>query len=484
MRYKALPISVRGVTPAELIEKHRNTNPRRLPDWLTTLAKLAVIPALLLAALPAIAIGPNLSASTSTVSAGDRVRILGADFPPGDVGLLTWDGETTGAPDYRVTHTGSFKVSIRIPPDAAPGVHVLSAVSESSPGDPIAALDLTISEPMPAPTDTPQPTPDPTDTPRPTPDPTDTPLPTPAPTDTPQPTDIPAGTPPAPTPSQVPAGPDRLTCTGYPEPRIFVESQSWWMQTPGANGTQFGHMHVGACMPYHQTLTGIVGIDVRIILHDNPGTFDYVNPVLVSNSQELSLPHVLTLNGLTCPEGTCTSWVHLDVDTRLIVNDGLEELRVRAYTVEPDGNIMHSSINTVAYFDNGYPLSNLDRRAYQRGKGWYTGAGYCESDVLSDLPVGPVSGTWMPQLQIVDHGAADDRPVTHSSVRLDPDFHATPIVPGTVLIDASVPWTGSVAIDTTTLTNGRHRLVLRADCDDPRGSTNSGVLVVFFTVAN
>src|SRR5207249_8040140 len=130
---------------------------------------------------------------------------------------------------------------------------------------------------------------------------------------------------------------------------------------------------VGACMPYHQTLTGIVGIDVRIILHDNPGTFDYLNPVLVSNGQELSLPHVLTLNGSTCPTGTCTSWVHLDVDTRLIVSDGQEELRIRAYTNEPDGNIMHSSINTLAYFNNGFPLDNLDRRAYQRGKGWYTG---------------------------------------------------------------------------------------------------------------
>ena len=473
MRYKALPISVRGVTPAEPIEKRRHPHPRRVPDWLATLAKLAVIPALLLAALPAIATGPSLSASASTVSAGDRLRVSGVDFPPGDVGLLVWDGETTGAPDYRATPTGSFKARIRVPSDAGPGVHVVSAVSESSPGDPIATLDVTI--------------PSPTDTPEPTPAPTDTPEPTPAPTDTPQPTENPgpAATSPAPTPSStVSAGPDRLTCAGYPEPRIFVESQSWWMQTPGANGTDFGHMHLGACMPYDQTLTGIVGIDVRIILHDNPGTFDYLNPVLVSNSQELSLPHVLTLNGFTCPEGTCTTWVHLDVDTRLIVSDGLEELRVRAYTIEPDGNIMHSSINTVAYFDNGYPLSNLDRRAYQRGKGWYTGAGYCESDVLSNLPVGPVSGVWTPQLQIVDHGAADDLPVTHSSVRLDPDFHATPVVPGTILIDASVPWTGSVAIDTTTLTNGRHRLLLRADCDDPRGSTNSGVLAVFFTVAN
>ncbi len=275
-----------------------------------------------------------------------------------------------------------------------------------------------------------------------------------------------------------------MTCAGYPEPRVFTESQSWWLRTPGGSGTEFGHMHVGACLPFHQPVSGVIGIDVRIILHDNPGQFDYLNPVLVSNSQELSLAHDLTLHDLTCPVGTCTGWVHLDVDTRLLSSDGLEEIRLRAYVDEPDGNIMHSSINTVAEFRNGNPVSNLDRRAYQRGKGWYTGAGYCESDVVSDLPVGPVSGVWDPSLQIADHGAVDDLSVTHHSVRLDPDFHAVPQVPGTILVDGSGSWTGGVAIDTTTLENGRHRLVLRADCDDPRGSTNSGVLVVFFTVAN
>jgi hypothetical protein len=287
-----------------------------------------------------------------------------------------------------------------------------------------------------------------------------------------------------PTPTAAATVPDRVTCGGYPEPRIFVESQSWWLRTPGGSGTDFGHMHVGACMPYHQTVSGVIGLDVRIILHDNPGRFDYLNPVLVSNSQELSLAHNLTLHDFTCPVGTCTGWVHLDVDTRLISSDGRQEIRLRAYVDEPDGNIMHSSINTLATFRNGNAVSDLDRRPYQRGKGWYTGSGYCESDVVSDLPVGPVSGVWSPALRIVDHGAADDLPVTHHSVRLDPDFHAVPPVPGTILVDGSGPWAGSVAIDTRTMANGRHRLVLRADCDDPRGSTNSGLLVVAFTVAN
>jgi hypothetical protein len=476
MRYKALSIPVRGIAPFPPAERRSHRRRGRLSQ-LATLVWFGVIPALLLAVLPATAAGPSLTVSTPTASPGDRIRVLGGDFPPVDVGVLVWDGDPSGTTDYRATRAGTFKVAVRVPSDAAAGVHVLSAVSKASPGAALATVDVIVSGPS-ATSPSPSATAQPSASASPSPSPTDSSPPSPSGTE-------PPGTAPAPTPSSTTStGPDPFTCVGYPEPRIFVESQSWWTQTPGASGTDFGHMHVGACMPFHQKLTGIVGIDVRIILHSNPGTFDYLNPVLVSNSQELSLPHVLTLNGFTCPTGTCTSWIHLDVDTHLIVNDGLEEIRIRAYTNEPDGNIMHSSINTLAYFENGYAVSNLDRRAYQRGKGWYTGSGYCESDVVSDLPVAPVSGVWTPQLQIVDHGAADDLPVTHSSVRLDPDFHATPVIPGTLLSDAAAPWTGSVAIDTSTLTNGRHRLVLRADCDDPRGSTNSGVLVVFFTVAN
>jgi hypothetical protein len=34
---------------------------------------------------------------------------------------------------------------------------------------------------------------------------------------------------------------DPLACTGYPQPRAFLESQAWCMQTPGQNGTDYGH---------------------------------------------------------------------------------------------------------------------------------------------------------------------------------------------------------------------------------------------------
>jgi hypothetical protein len=69
-----------------------------------------------------------------------------------------------------------------------------------------------------------------------------------------------------------------------------------------------------------------------------------------------------------------------------------------------------------------------------------------------------------------------------------------------VLFDGAAPTTRTVTLDTTTLTNGLHKLFLRTDapCDGTAGndcglkadgssnnvSTNSGALVVPFLVAN
>jgi hypothetical protein len=43
---------------------------------------------------------------------------------------------------------------------------------------------------------------------------------------------------------------------------------------------------------------------------------------------------------------------------------------------------------------------------------------------------------------------------------------------------------GPVSIDTTALSNGYHRLFLKSDAAASTGSTNSGVLVLYFNVQN
>ena len=58
---------------------------------------------------------------------------------------------------------------------------------------------------------------------------------------------VPAGT------AVLAAEPEPLTCAGYPSPRLFVDSQAWWTQTPGTDGSDFGHIHTGACIPERET---------------------------------------------------------------------------------------------------------------------------------------------------------------------------------------------------------------------------------------
>ncbi|TMG06159.1 MAG: hypothetical protein E6I02_08830 [Chloroflexi bacterium] len=282
------------------------------------------------------------------------------------------------------------------------------------------------------------------------------------------------------------AAPNSLTCEGYPQARVFVDAQSWWRTTPGMSGTDFGHVHVGGCIPERETLSENTQLDVRVMLHDNPGQLDIFELVYHGADYETDVEFPQT-PPFTCPNpGTCERWLQVPVDLSLFNHAGLQELRFRAFEDVPGGNNMIASLDWQVYVENGATRMDQTRLAFPRGKGWYTGSGYCEAGYTGvPLPKAPLSGVWSPRLRMIDHGAIDDLPVTAYSVRLDPDFHADPMNEGTVLRDGLGEFPEQdVPIDTSLLPDGQHRLFLRADCDDPRGSSNSGVLVVNFTTAN
>src|SRR5207244_454471 len=70
------------------------------------------------------------------------------------------------------------------------------------------------------------------------------------------------------------ASPNSVTCEGYPQARVFVEAQTWWRTTPGMSGTDFWHVHAGACIPERETLSANTELGVPVMLHDNPGQLD------------------------------------------------------------------------------------------------------------------------------------------------------------------------------------------------------------------
>jgi hypothetical protein len=277
----------------------------------------------------------------------------------------------------------------------------------------------------------------------------------------------------------------------YPERRVFLEGQTQWMPSPGQvdnSANNNGHEHLGACIPERETLTaGNVDVWTRILMYDNPGTTSQVSLVFKTPSMETTVQEVPVSPALTCPVGVCVRWLHMSQPISLFDHSGLQEVRFRSGANEPNGKEMRVSLNWQLYIANGKSLSNVTRMPYLRGKGWYSHSLYCEGSYPSvPVPDVPVSGVWQPTVMMDTHSSDASLPVTHYTATIDPDGHVTPPVPGMVIVDADGRWPAApITVDTTLLANGVHKLLLRSGCrDDTLGSTNWGVLVVAFVVAN
>jgi hypothetical protein len=279
-------------------------------------------------------------------------------------------------------------------------------------------------------------------------------------------------------------------CSVYNEPRIFLETQSWWRQTPGATGTDFGHVHVGTCFPYLQDVSASVPFDIQVKLHNNPGRLYQVDVQAFNDAYGVKLL-TSTDPAFTCPTGDCTLTYHLDAPTAGLAVDGLTEFRVRATVRTPDGNDFLATDGWLAYVRNGKTAVDTHYLApnISEARGWYglpgtDGLGYENARLRSPVPTAPVSGTWSPEVETLP-GAGPSSPVTHTLVTIDPAFHDVPPDSGKVQLDQTGAFRGPIAVDTTQLANGPHKLVVVSSADHPdRGSTQSGVMAIPFTVDN
>ncbi len=272
----------------------------------------------------------------------------------------------------------------------------------------------------------------------------------------------------------------------YNETRQFVDAQAWWMPAPDQTGDNFGHAHVGACIPERESMSGTsFPLDIKLQLHDNPAkntsTYPGLSIVVKGNSYETTIQKH-NFPGWTCPEGTCVKWVRTSIPLSAFGASGLQEMRFRFFVDEPDGNRMIANMNWQLNINNGKSVSNMTRMPWLRGKGWYTHSLYCEAQVRTPLQDAP-SSMYSPLVAMETHSSDASIPVTHHSVRLDPDFHAVPSNPGTILEDAD----GGMPAKTFNAagTAGTHKFFQRSDCrDDATGfkSTNSGVLVVPYVI--
>ena len=278
-------------------------------------------------------------------------------------------------------------------------------------------------------------------------------------------------------PAPVVAAPDPVTCSGYPEPRVFLDSQSWWTQTPGQNGTDNGHIHTSLCFPLHRTISGIVPLDIRLTMHENPGKLKSLTVQVFTDSGATVVAKTSFNPALTC-EGTCQWWVHLEADTTKVPFDGRQEWRIRPKLDEPDGKTMVGSTSYQTYLANGKPRNDYRSSDLVQGKGWYTGASYAKARLDSGFPFAPVNSPWTIEFRCQSEGP----PVSECLVTVDPDFHHGH--GGTVLFHTtdSSQSKRTLTINPSQFGSGAHRLLIRSSAAHPTGSTNAGILVIPFTV--
>jgi len=281
-----------------------------------------------------------------------------------------------------------------------------------------------------------------------------------------------------------------LTCAGYPEPRLFIEAQGWWLPMPGQSGENFGHIHNGMCAPYGQTLRGVVHLDIRVIMHNTPATLSHLRVTGRFRKDDgeheyLDLASV-DLNDAVCPVmRDCETWVPIDFDTAKMPYDGIQSIKIEVKSNNPNSRWLNTVMYWRAYLKNGKPVRH-DNSANDYAI-WASALAenfvYIRAGINRTWP-NPVTGP----LDFDDVWHVADRyrdPVDPSEVRhdviLDANFHAG--IPGTTIRSGRNELNEPLSVDTQALTNGAHRLILRTFGDEAASrSTVVSVLVIPFTV--
>ncbi len=268
---------------------------------------------------------------------------------------------------------------------------------------------------------------------------------------------------------------DPLTCSGYPEPRVFLETQSWWEPDP-TTGKQ-GHIHQGMCWPLNQTVSGTLCLDWIVVFHDNVGVIrrfklqdDYSTDFIFSDGRSIDSSQA----DVTILKTVC-------IDTKKLP-DGLRQIRMYVYLDHPNGNSQRTKAKYPVNVRNGNSFA-ATKYNDDGGAGWYVEAsganwGYQNADMdFADIPpIGTcLSGLWKPEVELDSSGT------TEHLVTIDPNFHQGNI--GQVVKQGTGEFDGVVVIDTTTLSDGRHNLVLQSG-KRIGSKENGGVFKIPFQVCN
>jgi hypothetical protein len=275
-------------------------------------------------------------------------------------------------------------------------------------------------------------------------------------------------------------------CSVYPERRVFLETQSWWQES---GDEEAHHLHMGTCFPLMEEISGIVSFNVRVMMHHRPGKVSSMGVQIFGNGPSSYAKVPIDFD---CQNEDCSVEFRVSVDTAKAAYDGRWEWRFLTHipdTNDPGTDKEFTTTRWHAILRNGKPSKdgpNVDRTP--GAAGWYQGLEY-ENVFVRNAEAMPFVRE--PQRGVVTLYVKADGSVRAPNrliVAADPAFHASPPNPG--LVNFSGAATGAyqaVTVDTTRLTNGPHKLHLRAETDFASASATgvgTGVLVLPFTVQN
>ena len=308
-------------------------------------------------------------------------------------------------------------------------------------------------------------------------------------------------------------------------PAIPVESQSWWDEKaaplPSDNAadlpdaqrltSKFRHVHIGMCVPnerkLHDTSLTLSGTYDKLravtVLHNHPGAMTWNQVYIVNASTAITftktcsdittcdaVPWKQTSGGCQGSAQACLTYnppVRCPVNTTCVfpvrmrgnfAGCGDCELRLRA-------NLSHvAPRNDRQFTTNNFQVFLGGSGSYRSvpapiGRGWYTGLEYANATLKNymsffqgrtDIAVPIVKGTISLS---VSHAQGSGTGV-RSHLAIDPDGHMD--LPGTVLYNVAGLKSGTVALDTTTLANGLHRLRLMTEEANSAGRSFGGIV--------
>ncbi len=306
----------------------------------------------------------------------------------------------------------------------------------------------------------------------------------------------------------------------YPEKRYYLETQAWWSPMPGHSPTEpfqdrTGHIHLGACVPLYQTVSGgKLQLDMKWQEHNMHGVNGKGAPIPVNFIVNIegvyegpNMRHLGLWKAVPCATVQCEGWVSFDFDYSKAprgwgnLNPFIQDFFTDCAEGAPNCRQLRTLNHWPVNFVTGNPPapstneSVLAPDAYTGGESWFSrepdfGSPYARTFVKRDeiaklwnIETGalvPKSGTF----HITIGGQTDG----HRAM-IDPAMHAMPPVVGQVILDKP-PVAGrktweyfDLAIDTTKLADGPHKLVFQNILKRTSGE-QSGLIVLPFLVAN